>query len=449
MSLALFISVFFILTIFYTIVGIMASRNVSTTSDYFLAGRNLGLMSITFTLIATQLGGGMLLGTSQEAYTIGLYGLLYTLGMSIGFLILGLGFAGRLQAMNVSTTAEIFETKYKSVNLKKIASILSIITLWGLLIGQVVASKSILIGLGFPSDIPFLLFWAFVIGYTMIGGLHAVVMTDLFQVLFIILIFGGIFLYLLFSDPQSFINTLKNKDLFISQPLSIATIISTFSMPILFSLIEQDLAQRFFAARTKRIAALSAIGASFFLIVFALIPVYFGMQAKVSELVVPAGGSPLIPFIESFTSEFILVLALCGIIAAVTSTADSLLCAISSNLAQDFDFSWTGIKNKLHVSQIVTLLVGLGALIGSYFVPQNIIGILIGSYELSVSCLLVPLVVAYFKKEVKKGAALYSMACGLFGFFAIIFWKTPFPSVIFPLSFSTLGYIIGHYTEKN
>lgn len=126
-------------SIFYFLVALFASRKTKTTTDYFLADRNLGLWTVTFTLIATQLGGGMLLGTSQEAYSIGIFGILYTLGMCLGFLILAFGLAGRLQSLNVATTAQLFETKYQSPALKKIASILSIITLFGIFVGQIVA----------------------------------------------------------------------------------------------------------------------------------------------------------------------------------------------------------------------------------------------------------------------------------------------------------------------
>ena len=144
MNSALFFAVFAVLALFYTILGFVASKKIKTTSDYFLAGRNLGLFSVTLTLIATQVGGGMLVGTSQNAYLYGIYGILYTVGMAVGFVLLGLGFASKLQSLNVATTAEIFETRYGSKPLKTVASLLSIITMTGILIGQVVGSRTII-----------------------------------------------------------------------------------------------------------------------------------------------------------------------------------------------------------------------------------------------------------------------------------------------------------------
>lgn len=458
MNSALFFAVFAVLALFYTILGFLASKKIKTTSDYFLAGRNLGLFSVTLTLIATQVGGGMLVGTSQDAYLYGIYGILYTVGMAVGFVLLGSGLASKLQSLNVATTAELFETRYGSTTLKTVASLLSVITMTGILIGQVVASRTIIEILQFGSgnELIFIGFWIFVILYTMVGGLKAVVITDVFQVLLIIAIFSGIFIYSVFFGPSfdwgSFMTIQKEQ---FGSPISMNMVIATLIMPILFSLIEQDLAQRFFAARTKRIATFSALLTAGFMILFALVPIYFGMQAKLLGLIIPAGSSPLMATIELLTNEFVVVLALCAIIAAITSTADSLLCAISSNLAQDFDFSWLGKHNALSRSKIITLIAGLIALGASFMVPQNVIDILIGSYAISVSCLFVPLVWSYFsgpfdklRANGREQAAIISVAAGFISWVAMLFWKTDAPKALVPLACSFIGYCVGLWMDK-
>jgi len=444
MNYFLFLTVFFGLGILYFILGIITSKRIKTNTDYFLAGRNLGIIPVTFTLIATQLGGGMLLGTSQEAFKMGFYGIMYTIGMSIGFMLLGLGFASRLRSLNVSTTAELFETRYNSITLKKIASMLSIATFFGIMLAQIVASRALLAGLGIGSETVFLAFWAIIIAYTILGGLRAVAMVDTAQVIFIILVFGGIFIYGLLSEPASFFsfaNIATMQESFTASNITFYSLVGVVLMPALFSLIEQDLAQRFFASKTKKIAAVSAILASLFLVSFSLVPIYFGMKAKFMGIAF--SGSPIIPVIKSLTNTFVLTLAVCGIIAAITSTGDSLLCAISSNVAQDFDFSFIGIKNKLTISKIITLIIGVLAIIFSYLVPQNIIGLLIGSYEISVVCLLIPLLVSYFRKNLNKNAAIGSIAFGLAGFILFRFFPIAIPREIAALTLSGIGYLIG------
>lgn len=444
MNVLLFIAIFTVLILFYTILGFLASKNVKTTNDYFLANRNLGLFPVTFTLIATQLGGGMLLGTSENAYLYGLYGILYTVGIAFGFLLLSAGVASKLQSLNVATTAEIFETKYQSSTLKQIASLLSILTLCGLLIGQIVGSRSIIesINIGASSEFIFVGFWFFVILYTMVGGLKAVVVTDICQVLLIIAVFTSIFGYCIFFGPPFAWHSLieLQNTYFGTIPLSSNIIIATLLMPAFFALIEQDLAQRFFASRTRKIAALSALLAGTFMILFALIPIYFGMQAKILGFAIAPGKSPLIPIIEYLTNDLMVALSLCAIIAAITSTADSLLCAISSNVAQDFTMDWLGIKNALTRSKWITLAVGIIALGVSYIVPQNIIEILINSYAISVNCLLVSLLWAYFNSSVSKSAAVVSIVSGAFGMLIIPFWHTDLPKALLPLILSASSY---------
>jgi len=448
MNYVLFFTVFFSLIGFYFVLGLLVSKKIKNTTDYFLAGRNLGFFSVTLTLVATQIGGGMLLGTSQEAYNVGFYGIMYTIGMSLGFLLLGLGFASKLQSLKVATTAELFEAKYNSTLLKKVASLLSIATMFGIVIGQIIASRALLEGLGINSELLFLGFWAFIIAYTIMGGLKAVAITDSAQVIFVVLVFGGTFLYALSKEPSSFFSlpSLANiQALFPKETITLTKLTGIALMPALFSLIEQDLAQRFFASRTKKIAAFSAIAASAFLLLFSLVPIYFGIKAKMMGIAFT--GSPLLPYLSKVTSEFVLILAICGIIAAITSTGDSLLCAISSNLSQDFDLGFTGIKNKLRLSQMVTFAIGIIALVASYFVPKNIISILVSSYEISVSCLLVPLLVSYFKDNLNKNSAIGSIIFGLTGFILFRIFPIPFPRELASILLSLLGYIIGYFIK--
>lgn len=442
MNITLFFTIFLSFTLIYTIIGILASRNITNITDYFLAGRNLGFFSVMFTLIATQLGGGMLLGTAQEAYHTGLYGIMYTLGMSLGFLMLGCGMAAKLQSFNVATTAELFETRYNSPTLKKIASLLSIITMGGILIGQVVGARVLLTEFGLFNEPIFIAFWLFVIFYTMIGGLKAVVVTDIFQVLFIIFLFSGIFIYSIWLQPQEAFTLLKSQKYFDPAQLNTSVLMATLFMPALFSLIEQDLAQRFFAARTKRIASFAALGATAFMLLFALIPIYFGMKAQILGLSIPLGKSPLLPMLQTVTTDLVLAFAICGIIAAITSTADSLLCAIGSNLVLGFNLQKLA-KNPLTLSKYATLIIGLIALAVSYLVPQNIIRILIESYEVSVSCLLIPLVICYFKKDVKKSAAVGGVTGGFIGLIIFRLWTPPFSKELLTLFLSLGGYILG------
>lgn len=450
----LFLQILFGLAFFYVAIGIWTSRKVTTLKSYFLANRNLGIFKLTFTLVATQLGSGLILGTAQRAYEIGTFGILYTVGMSFGFIILGCGLAARMRSLNISTTAEIFETRYNSRKLKLFASTLSIISLWGILIAQIIASKILFLSLGINDPYVLITFWSFLIFYTMIGGLESIVIIDTIQVLIILVVFTLLFFKAL---PASLVKIISFKVInraqgyYFSKKLLLYNFLPTLIMPTLFSLIEQDLAQKFFAAKTKLTATISAFLAGSILIAFSCIPLFFGIFAKVKKISIPNGANPLIPVLATVATETMLLLAVCAIMAAITATANSLLSAISSNIVQDFRSNLNMERHKLWTSKLVSCIVGFSALAASYMIKGDIISVLENSYRVSVICLFVPTVIAYFSNKVFSQAAWMSIMCSILGYFYISFFAPSTAQTlsivlkdVFPLACALTGYTITH-----
>src|SRR5262245_14750935 len=144
MDIALFWSIFVILGVTYFAIAMGASRILEPNESFFYGERRFGIIPLSLSLAATHIGGGMVLGTSEEAYRAGFNGLVYSLGISAGFLALGLGLAKKIRDENSSTMVELFFTKYGSKVLRRIGSLMSIITLGGILVGQIIASRKLL-----------------------------------------------------------------------------------------------------------------------------------------------------------------------------------------------------------------------------------------------------------------------------------------------------------------
>lgn len=433
--------------IVYSLMGYLASRSIHSVDDYFLAGRKVGTIPLAIALIATQLGGDVILGTSYESYFSSFAGMLYVIGISLGFIILGLGLAGRLRSFNVSTTAELFQVYYGSELLKKIASLLSITSLCGILLAQVVASFNLMVSLGIYSDILFFLFWLLVIGYTMFGGLKAIVSNDIFQLSFIILVFCGLFLYeLLTAHAFDLLSVAFTRFETSALPISTSGALATILMPACYLLIEQDIAQNIFAARTPRTAIVATLLASIFMLCFAIIPVYFGIKAQNLGIVLPEGANPLLLLIDSSYPSWIITLVVYGILAAIISTADALLCAISSHISQDFNLFKTP-KESLKYSKCIMFGIGISTLIlGRYF--SNIIRVIISSYAIPVTALIIPLMVIYYRAPASRTGALTSIISGLGGFIYAQLTGTTFPPELIGIATSITGYVIGYIVEK-
>lgn len=114
MNIVFFISLLFVLQIAYWIVGKLSAKSVTSEKDYFLAGKNVRFFPLMMTFLATQVGGGLVLGAADEAYQFGWPVLLYPLGASLGLLLLGSGIGRRLASFPVSTVAQIVEQVYGS-----------------------------------------------------------------------------------------------------------------------------------------------------------------------------------------------------------------------------------------------------------------------------------------------------------------------------------------------
>lgn len=421
----LFFSIFILFAIVYFLVGYWVSRSIKSIDDYYLAHRDLGIFPLTISLIATQLGGGFILGTSAKSWQMGYFGVLYVIGICLGFFLLASGIAAKLRSFEVATTAEIFEVAYDSVFLKKIASLCSIFSLIGIFAAQVIASKSLLIALDVFNPTIFIIFWILIIFYTMIGGLQAIVKNDVIQLSLIILVFVGLFFWDFFTNVSLSSNVLSSFDSFTNDYWDIAQVATVILVPALYSLIEQDLAQVFFAAKTPRIAIIGAFSAAIFLMFFSIVPLYFGMKTKIMGIPLTLEANPLMSYFAMNYNNTILAIVTYGVLAAIISTANAVLCAISGNLVQDFKINKLALNQKrgLFISKVITLSVGIIGLILS-FLFTDLIKLLVDSYAIPVAALFIPLIYAYFSKKNSKLAAMLSVWTGLCVYLILIISNT-------------------------
>jgi len=447
MNTFLFFSVFAILGLFYLVFGYKAAQKLQNLDDYFLADRNLGILSLSIALIAVHFGGGVIVGTSNQSFYIGLYSLAYIVGISVGFILLAAGIASRMQALGVTTIAEVFVTRYRSQVLKIACSLFSIISLTGILLAQMVGTRNIMHALQLYSPWLFIAFWAIIIGYTMAGGLSAIVKSNVFQIIFMASVFILLFLYEAYTDFAHVKHAFSQPDIFsVPDIFSTRQIITIILMPACYTLIEQDIAQNIFAARTQRIAIVSALIASIFMLAFSCIPAYFGMKARLLSYVVPEGANPLLYFFDQQYSPFIVVLAVYGIFAASISTADTILCAITSHIITDFRLRTPTNLGNVRLAQVMTLIMGMFTLIASFY-AEDVISILTGSYMIPVATVFVPLVVTYFTRRVSTAAAYTSVILG--GVSLPVLYQYPviesIPPAALALTISAVGYMIVWY----
>ena len=408
MSYYFLISSVVLLSIFLYI-GYKSSKGINVNDSYFLAGRSLGILSVSSSLLGSQLGAGVILGTADFAYKYGIYGIFYALGLSLGLITISIYGAKHLRNKNISTIAELFEKEYKSKFLRKLASLISVLSLYGILVSLIVGTKKVLSSFGIYNEYILYIFWSVLITYTVLGGLKGIVYTHIIQVFFIFCTFILILIYYIFFKYQYIKFALDN--LLTHRIIDDISFIPYLIVPCLYIFIEQDIAQRLFAAKNAKTAYISASLAGVLLLIFSCIPLIFGISAR-SINNIPIGASEIIYFFIQTSNSFISSYAALAILCAIISTGDSLLCAITANLI--LDFKQNIISINLFQIRIITIVLGfIGILIASYL--DQIIELMLLSYQVMICTLFFPIIVTYYRFKKTTSFAYISIILGLTG----------------------------------
>jgi SSS family solute:Na+ symporter len=147
-------------------------------------------------------------------------------------------------------------------------------------------------------------------------------------------------------------------------------------------------------------------------------------------------------------------LLLSAYFSAILSTADSCLIAASGNILTDILEKLVpgGFTEKrvLLYSKILTLLIGLVAL-GIALKMEGVLQLMLYSYAIMVSGLLIPVLALLIFKKPDTTAALSSMMIGGTTTIVLSFFENQLPfgfaANIFGITFATFTYIIIHYIK--
>jgi sodium/proline symporter len=179
------------LVLYYVIVlaiGVWAMRRGAgeDLEGYLLGGRNVGPLVTALTLQSTSMSGYMFLGAGALAYTQGYWALWYAAG-DVGGGVLNLSLIGRRmrklsQIMGSLTCIEYLENRYPSPATRLIAASLTVFLLSFYVLAQFIAGgKGMALATGLSYPMALFISLAIIIAYTFLGGYLAVAYTDFFQ----------------------------------------------------------------------------------------------------------------------------------------------------------------------------------------------------------------------------------------------------------------------------
>ena len=186
-------------------VGLWASRHKETSEDYFLAGRTLPWWLIGVSMIAGNISTEQFIGQAGEGYMMGLAIASYEWIAAITLVIVGLYFLPKFLKAGVYTIPEFLEHRFSH-------SSRSLMSFYMLMATVLVAMPTVLLGgaitlntiFGIPTWVGIWLIAVVGGTYTMLGGLGAVVWTDL--IFGLTLIIGGMVVTVVGFSEVGFMN---------------------------------------------------------------------------------------------------------------------------------------------------------------------------------------------------------------------------------------------------
>ena len=359
-----------LISIVFAIIGILSSKQHQNLSNYLTAGRNVGSLSLTTSLVASALGAWILFGPASAATWGGLGSVIgYAIGAAfpmIAFIFLGPKIRNIFPKGN--TLTEFIHKKFGK-NLFKLILIITIFYMFIFLCAEVTA-VSLLVNYisGIPLWTTALLIITTTLFYTLYGGLKASIFTDNFQfyIILILLFISAYYLFSLYLNNTSFDIIKSNSSQLIS-----GSYIPNYTAGLTFfiavaatNLFHQGNWQRVYAAKNNKVLKQSLI-ISFIVI----IPIVSFMG--ISGILAISIDSQINPDLAFFSillkdkAEFLSILIVVLAVSLTVSTVDTLVNAISSIVVVDGKkFYKSSIKkNFLKFSKFFIIILSIIAFI--------------------------------------------------------------------------------------
>lgn len=359
------------------------AENAKTPEGYFLANRDLGTLTLFFTILATNFSAFYFLGFAGAGYRVGYaHYVMMSIGTAfacISFYILGTKIWALGKAHRFITPAELIYHQTGSKGLRWIFAGVMLVFTFPYLALQIIGAGYILENIT-NGDIPYI--WGatfltiFTIAYVWIGGMKSVAKTDLKQGL--LMIFLMVVAVLVISNNLGGL-TKANEKVYELQPalFSREGVGNAFPPKKWFGLLIfwifcipmfPQIFMRFYIAKDIDALKKSALLYGLIPIIISILPVIIGvlghltfpdLRGKETDQILPK-------MLAAHSPEWFSGLVMTGALAAFMSTLDSQLLALSTIVTRDFVLPFrknTDMKQQVFIGRIWVVIfafVGLG-----------------------------------------------------------------------------------------
>ena len=412
-------------------IGLRSARKVHSWVDYTLAGRNVSWVIVLATTAATMIGGGASVGMTSRVYEVGIAAAFITSGWHLQLIFTGLWVAPKLRKLNLVTVGDYFELKFGKFA-RLLAVINSVIFLLAAITAQLAAMAMITHSiLGVPYWLALLIGASVTVFYSTVGGIRAVVQTDVLQ--FAILVGGiGTAAALLLSRNGGFeamAAVVGSEHFSLTGHWSGMRVLSLFVAFLLGEMLVPPYAVRCFIAKDAASAKWGVAGSGFFLLLFLPIATFVvGASAAFDPAIRQAveGNVQLVypALVRTTFHPLFSGVMIAALIAAAMSSADSSLSSHATVVMEDIYRRYinprASPRSLLRVARYTTLLTGIAGTI-SAFLFTNIADILEFAYDFWAPTMILPFMVGLFWYRENRVYAVVAAMLG--GLVSTVVWR--------------------------
>ncbi|MBU9713507.1 sodium:solute symporter family protein [Evansella tamaricis] len=444
-----YLSYIIIYFLFMFSLGFYYYTKVKTSKDYLIASWNMGFWSIVGTIVSTFCGAAVFIGWVGMGFTVGLSGFFQFALPAVVFSILLIAiFAKPLRRQKLFTIAELFTIRFggKTGIIPSCLSafIYSVPTLALQMVGMTTVFT---IAFGMEVNTGLIIAFILILGFTVLGGLPATIITDAIQS--IVLVIGILSLFvasIYYGGGLS--DILSNTPIEYISPIGPNGLVSVLLFALSvgpFYLIWQSTWQRIFASKSESVAQKAGITGFLIAGAISILPYSIGVIAR---NYVPHDINPDLIFtyvtVELLPPQ-IGGIVLVGLLAALMTGATSFILQGSSNLTVDLYkqlLNKNASEKKLMIASRIT--VGIISLLGLLvaFNLTDIVSMYQWALRLSASTLVFPFLAIMFWKRVTKIGVITSMGVTLIATLIYPYLNIGVDHTIFGLSISLITIVL-------